>query len=80
MSKSTMRLSEAELVNYLTFCSYKHNRSLAPEVTPEQWKAVYGPSVDAMEARLQGLFKVKTIPDKQPPEERDREDLAVGGW
>lgn len=37
----------------LTYINYAHNRDAAPHITPEGWKKVYGPEVDAMEARYQ---------------------------
>lgn len=40
------------VIDELTYISYAHNRDTS-NVTPESWKKVYGPSVDAMEARYQ---------------------------
>lgn len=41
------------VVDELIFINYAANRDCSPEVTPERWKKVYGPSVDEMEARYQ---------------------------
>lgn len=44
------RATPAELVDYLTYSNYAHNRNLAPHITPERWKKVYGAdAVDRME-------------------------------
>ena len=37
----------------LTYTSYAHNRRIAPHITPERWRKVYGPAVDEMEERFQ---------------------------
>lgn len=48
----TMRSDE--LIDELTYINYAHNRDLAPGITPERWKKVYGAeAVEKMEARLQ---------------------------
>ena len=47
------QMSELGIVEYLTYCNYKHNRGLSPDVTPEQWAKVYGPSTTQFEARYQ---------------------------
>ena len=44
----------AELIDSLTYSSYRHNREISPEVTPERWQKVFGPSTDAMEQKYQG--------------------------
>ena len=44
----------AELIDSLTYSSYRHNREISPEVTPERWRKVFGPSTDAMEQKYQG--------------------------
>jgi hypothetical protein len=38
-----------QIVNYLTYCNYRHNRTISPHVTPEQWEKVYGPNTPTME-------------------------------
>lgn len=42
-----------KLISELTYINYALNRDAAPGVTPERWKKVYGPEVEAMEARYQ---------------------------
>ena len=44
----------AGLIDALTYSSYRHNREISPEVTPERWRKVFGPSTDAMEQKYQG--------------------------
>lgn len=46
-------VAEKNLVADLTYISYAHNRKLAPHLTPESWKRVYGEAVDRMEAQYQ---------------------------
>ena len=41
-----------QLVNELTYTSYKFNRQRSPDLTPDQWTKVY-PNVDRLEARYQ---------------------------
>jgi hypothetical protein len=42
-----------EFVDYLTFCSYRENRRLSPEVTPLQWEKIFGSQAKQMELRYQ---------------------------
>ena len=42
-----------QFVDELTYGSYRHNRRIAPDVTPERWEIIYGPKTAAMETRLQ---------------------------
>lgn len=37
----------------LTYLNYACNRDVAPNITPQSWKKVYGQEVDEMEARYQ---------------------------
>ncbi len=40
----------AELVDYLTYSSYAHNRDASPSTTPERWARIYGAAaVERME-------------------------------
>jgi hypothetical protein len=41
------------IVDELTFQNYKHNRTITPETTPEQWAKVYGQKTAEMELRFQ---------------------------
>lgn len=42
------------LIDELTYSNYRHNRTISPDVTPEEWKAVYSfTNVDALERRFQ---------------------------
>ena len=47
------KMSATDIVDYLTYCNYKHNRLTQPDVTPEQWATVYGPTTLDMETRFQ---------------------------
>jgi len=41
-----------ELVDELTYSSYRYNRQRNPEVTPKQWETIFS-NVEAMEVRFQ---------------------------
>ena len=49
------RLTPQQISDELVYVSYKTNRDLAPEITPEQWAnpRAFGPQAVAMEARYQ---------------------------
>ena len=42
-----------QVVDYLVYANYAHNRRIAPDVTPKRWEKVYGPSVWEMEEQFQ---------------------------
>lgn len=42
-----------QLFDELTYLQYCSSRKSAPDITPRSWSFVYGPAVDAMEARYQ---------------------------
>ena len=46
------QMSDAQLVDELTYINYKHNRNHSPDRTPEQWARVY-PNAEALEKRYQ---------------------------
>lgn len=50
----------AEIVDYLTYANYAHNRNLAPHITPESWKKVYG--AQAVE-RMEPIYIASKISD-----------------
>ena len=41
------------IIDHLTYSSYAHNRDLSPDVSPERWAKLFGPSSAAMERRYQ---------------------------
>ena len=43
----------SQAVSELFYLNYAENRRLAPTITPEQWKVIFGASVEAMEQRYQ---------------------------
>lgn len=43
---------EQQIIDTLTYISYAHNRMLSPEISPERWEKVYGPTAE-MEQRFQ---------------------------
>lgn len=47
------RLARTEIIDDLTYCNYRHNRRLRPDISPERWVKVYGPNAVAMEERFQ---------------------------
>ena len=44
----------SELRNLLTYQNYCLSRRFSPNVTPDQWREVYGDEVDELEKRFQG--------------------------
>ncbi len=46
-------MTPREIVDYLTYQNYAHNRRISPNVTPAQWEKVYGPSVWDLEEQYQ---------------------------
>lgn len=52
-------MSAEGIVDYLTYCNYRANRGYSPGVTTAQWKKLYGPSTDAMEARYQSEIAIE---------------------
>ena len=45
-------MKPTELVDELTYSSYRYNRQRSPGVTPKQWETIFS-NVEAMEARFQ---------------------------
>lgn len=45
-------MAPREIVDWLTYSNYVHNRRRSPEVTPEQWATIY-PNAAAMERTYQ---------------------------
>lgn len=41
------------IIDELTYISYAHNREIAPHISPERWRKLYGQRTEAMEARYQ---------------------------
>lgn len=62
-----------EVVDELTYRSYVANRQNAPDISPERWKAVYGPSVDAMEEKYQASLNEPPAAPPVPPVHEDVE-------
>jgi hypothetical protein len=54
-------MSAEGIVDYLTYVNYRANRGYAPHITPAQWKKLYGPSTDAMEARYQAEIAIEKM-------------------
>jgi hypothetical protein len=52
-SLGDMLADSQRLMDELTYSNYRYNRVLSPEITPERWERVYGPSAKEMEARFQ---------------------------
>ena len=49
----------ADIFEELDYISYRANRRMAPDVSPERWKQIYK-NVDEMEARFAAENKVDT--------------------
>lgn len=52
-SESSIDGFTEKVLDELTYISYAHNRNLSPDVSPERWAKVYGPSARLMEVRYQ---------------------------
>lgn len=46
-------LLAAHVVDHLTYCCYRYNRDMAPEITVGSWRAIFGGRVDEMERLYQ---------------------------
>ena len=45
-------MNEIDLISDLVYISYRHNRTISPEVHPYEWAKVYGHATAALEMRL----------------------------
>lgn len=41
-----------DLIDHLTYASYKHNRNISPHITPEQWGTIFH-NVEQLEKKYQ---------------------------
>lgn len=48
-----MQTQFTDLVNALTYFSYRANRDRSPEISPEAWKTIFGEEVEQLEAEYQ---------------------------
>lgn len=49
----TYEMRPIPIVNDLIYRNYRFNRLRSPEVTPEEWRVVYGDRVDQLERLFQ---------------------------
>ena len=61
----TFAMTPQELTDDLTYCSYRHNRERAPEITPEDWQTIYGWRTSTLEARLQAELAKEAGNDRE---------------
>ena len=45
-------MTPTQVVDYLTYANYAHNRRLSPEISPERWAKIY-PDAAKLEAKFQ---------------------------
>jgi len=64
-------------VDELTYENYSANRERSPEITPERWARIYGPSAVQLEARYQAELAED---DLYPPDEDPHVIEAPLGW
>lgn len=50
-----------QLVDNLTYRSYKHQRDTFPDTHSERWEAIYGPQAVQMEERYQRETRITVI-------------------
>lgn len=48
----TYAMTPSTLVDELIYSNYRHNRTISPEVTPQEWTSVF-PRWEQLEARYQ---------------------------
>jgi hypothetical protein len=53
-------MTATEVVDYLTYCNYAHNRRISPHITPERWAKIY-PNAAAMEAKFQADMLIEKV-------------------
>jgi hypothetical protein len=41
-----------QIIDYLTYCSYRFNRLNSPDISPERWSKIFS-NVEAMEVKIQ---------------------------
>ena len=67
----------SQAISELFYINYSENRRLAPTITPEQWKVIFGASVEAMERQYQvenGARLAGMVTDAQA------QDTYPNGW
>lgn len=52
-------MSPDGIVDFLTYANYRHNRNIAPHITPAEWEKLYGPNTGVMEARYQSEISIE---------------------
>ena len=45
-------MSALDVIDYLTYANYAHNRRISPDISPERWARIY-PNADKLEAKYQ---------------------------
>ena len=45
-------MTPTQVVDFLTYANYAHNRSLSPEISPERWAKIYS-DASKLEAKFQ---------------------------
>jgi hypothetical protein len=53
-------MTAAEVVDYLTYCNYAHNRRISPHITPERWARIY-PNATALETKFQAELLIERV-------------------
>jgi hypothetical protein len=49
---TTTKQTYGAVIDHLTYCCYRYNRQISPEVSPERWGLLFS-NWEAMEARYQ---------------------------
>ena len=46
-------MTPQQIIDHLTYTNYAYNRRRSPDILPEQWEKILGPSVWEMEEEFQ---------------------------
>lgn len=46
-------MNPIDILDEVSYRTYRDSRNSSPDITPQSWKHVFGPSVDQMEERYQ---------------------------
>ena len=53
-------MTPSQVVDYLTYANYAHNRRMSPEISPERWANIY-PDAAKLEAKFQAAEWIASL-------------------
>jgi valyl-tRNA synthetase len=72
------RRNATKVIDDLTYASYRHQRTISPHITPEQWVTIF-PTSALMEARWQEEVAKRKAQHASEIEEVRRAVAGIGG-